>query len=318
MDAAGPSPAPAPARAAESAEGAELDRSPGASADSAARPRARLRGYLQLIRPGNAVMAAAGGATGLILAGGSTELDLVLAATLPPLLLSGFGNVVNDLRDLELDRGAHPQRPLPAGRVRRTEAWVLAALLLVTGLAWTEAGGFAAFAFAGLNALLLGVYEARLKATGLPGNVLIALLVGSTFVYGGVVATGRLPTEPMLLLLAGMATLTNLARELLKDVEDLAADRGHRQTFPMRFGPGPTRLLALALVNVALLASVLAFVRNPTDWWLPWLIVLALADSAFLIGACWAWVDVGTAQRLLKLAMLIALGAFLSGATVGA
>ena len=304
----------APDQAAESAETNRSRQGSAHFADSAARRRSRLRSYLHLIRPGNAVMAAAGGATGLILAGGSTQLGLVLAATLPPLLLSGFGNVVNDLRDLELDRSAHPTRPLPAGRVRRAEAWALAGLLLVTGLAWTQAGGFPAFAFAGFNALLLGVYEARLKMTGLPGNVLVALLVGSTFLYGGVVATGRLPEAPMLLLLAGMATLTNLAREVLKDVEDLDGDRGHRHTFPMRFGPGPARLLALALVNVALIASVLAFLRSPVDWWTPWLIILALADAVFLIGACWAWVDVGTAQRLLKLAMLIALAAFLSGA----
>lgn len=309
-------------------EEAAVDAPAGDAADTAGAARAtrpkppsragRLQAYLQLIRPGNAIMAAAGGATGLILAGGSTRLDLVLAATIPPLLLSGFGNVVNDLRDLELDRAAHPTRPFPSGRVRRAEGWALAALLLFTGLAWTEAGGFPAFALAGFNALLLGIYETRLKATGLPGNALVALLVGSTFLYGGVVATGLIPRAPMLLLLAGMATLTNLAREILKDVEDLAGDRGHRHTFPMRFGPGPARLLALALVNAALLASVLAFVRHPSDWWTPWLIVLALADAVFLIGACWAWVDVGTAQRLLKLAMLIALGAFLAGSTAGA
>lgn len=334
MDGAGPSPAAppssvvAPSAAAPPEQVAALAavarpveptaaQSGTASQGGSSRAGSRLRAYVQLTRPGNAVMAAAGGATGLVLAGGSGNADLVLAATLPPFFLSGFGNVVNDLRDLELDRSAHPERPLPSGQVRRLEVWFLAALLLVTGLAWTEAGGWPAFAFAGLNALLLGVYETRLKSTGLPGNALVALLVGSTFLYGGVVATGRVPEVPMLLLLAAMATLTNLARELLKDVEDLDGDRGHRNTFPMRFGPGRTRLLALLLVNLAIVASVLAFVRNPVDWWMPWLIVLALADAVFLVGACLSWMDVATAQRLLKLAMLIALGAFLSGPALG-
>lgn len=283
-----------------------------------ARPGSRLRAYAELMRPGNALMAAAGGATGLVLAGDPSRIDLLLAATLPPLLVSGFGNVVNDLRDQGLDRQAHPARPLPSGRVRRAEAWTLAGLLLLTGLAWTEAGGFPAFALAGLNALLLGLYEARLKASGLAGNALVGLLVASTFVYGGVVATGGIPAVPMLWLLAAMAGLTNLARELLKDVEDLDADRGHRSTFPLRFGPGPARMLALVFVNLALVASVAAFVRTPADWWLPWLVLLGLADAVFLVGACWSWLDVGLAQRLLKLAMLVALGAFLSGPLVGA
>lgn len=276
--------------------------------------RGKLRGFLHLMRPGNAVMAAAGGAAGFILAEGNDKsLDLALAATLPPLLIAGFGNIVNDLRDLELDRGAHPERPLPSGAITRFEAWVFAALLLFTGLAWTQDAGFAAFALAGLNALLLGVYEARLKARGLSGNLLVALLVGSTFVYGGVVATGTLPQAPMLWLLAGMATLTNVARELLKDVEDQPSDTGHRTTFPMRFGGALTRLLALGFVNAALVASVAAFLHPPPTWWLPWLILLALADAIFLVGACLAWLDVATAQRLLKLAMLVALAAFLAG-----
>lgn len=311
----------APAAQATAIDGTPAAPARALPASAAARPRAglgRLGAYVQLLRPGNGLMAAAGGAAGLVLAGGGVgRTDLLLAATLPPLLVSGFGNVVNDLRDLELDRAAHPTRPLPSGRVRRMEAWMLAGLLLATGLAWTEAGGFPAFAAAGLNALLLGLYEARLKARGLSGNVLVALLVGSTFLYGGVVATGRLPTDAMLLLLAGMAALTNLARELLKDVEDLDGDRGRRRTFPLRFGPGPARLLALVLVNAALVASVLAFLRSPADWWMPWLILLALADAVFLVGACLAWMDTGLAQRFLKLAMFIALAAFLSGPLVG-
>lgn len=320
MDAVEPSPAPTqPAETAATAQVAPVGGPADAatSARSAVRKGSRLRAYLQLMRPGNAVMAAAGGATGLVLAGGSTDLDLVLAATLPPLLIAAFGNVINDLRDLDLDREAHPERPLPSGRVRRFDSWVFAGLLLLAGLAWTQGGGFPAFALAALNALLLGVYEARLKVAGLPGNLLVGLLVGSTFLYGGVVATGGFPRVPMLLLLALVATLTNVAREILKDVEDIQADRGHRRTFPLQFGPGRARLLALAVVNAAVLGTIVAFVHTPTGWWLPWLILLALADAIFLVGACLAWMDVGTAQRLLKLAMLVALAAFLSGPAFG-
>ena len=287
----------------------------------------RLGALLQLVRPGNALMAAAGGAAGLVLAGGADGAGagsgpgpsaLWLAATLPPFLIAGFGNVVNDLRDLELDRAAHPGRPLPSGRVRRLDAWLLGALLLLAGLAWTEAGGWPAFALAGLNALLLGLYEARLKAAGLPGNVLVGLLVASTFLYGGVVATGQLPTQPMLLLLAGMAFLANVARELLKDVEDLDADRGRRTTFPLLHGAGAARLVALVLVHLAVLASFGAYFWAPGGWWMPWLIVLALADAIFLVGASIAWMDIATGQRLLKLAMLVALLAFLAGPGLGA
>ncbi|MEK6976526.1 MAG: UbiA family prenyltransferase [Candidatus Thermoplasmatota archaeon] len=277
----------------------------------------RLRASLDLVRPGNAAMAAAAGATGFVLAGGVVSPALVVAATLPPFLVAAFGNAINDLSDAELDRSAHPNRPLPSGRLGRRAAWVLASLALAAALATALPGGWPAVAFAGANALLLVAYEARLKATGLPGNILVAVLVGSTFLYGGIVATGQAPAAPMLLLLAAMASLTNLARELLKDVEDVDADRGHRDTLPLRVGQGQTRLLAFALVNLALVTSVVAFVRTPAGWWTPWLILLAAADAVFLLGACLAWVNVGLAQRLLKLAMMVALLAFLSGASAG-
>src|SRR5688572_25216236 len=118
-DASPPAPGPATdsAPATESRESGEQHSGSQDSVDSAARKGGlgRLRAYAQLMRPGNALMAAVGGATGLAIAGGPLrDVELVLAATLPPLLIAAYGNVVNDLRDLELDRQAHPARPLPS------------------------------------------------------------------------------------------------------------------------------------------------------------------------------------------------------------
>lgn len=278
----------------------------------------RLRGYVHLVRPGNAVMAAVGGVTGFILAGGAGAWPLWLAATLPPLLIAAFGNVLNDVRDIELDRKAHPERPLPSGALRRGQAVALAVALLVAGVATAWPGGWLALLVAAGNAALLGLYEARLKSAGLSGNVLVGLLVGSTFAYGGVVAAGAWPVAPMLWLLAGVAALTNVAREVLKDIEDQDADRGHRRTFPLRAGPGLARLLALGLVNAAVLGTLVAFVKPPSGWWPWWLLLLGLANAMFLVAASLAWLDVAKAQRLLKLAMLVALAAFLSGPVLGA
>lgn len=278
---------------------------------AAALPAAR--GILGLLRPGNAAMAALGGATGYVLVGGAGPTALA-AAALPPLLVAGFGNVLNDVADADLDRQAHPDRPLPSGTVSRRTALVLAGILLVAGLAVATLGGWKALALACANAALLGLYEWRWKARGLPGNAVVAFLVGSTFLYGGLAALGGVPLVPMLWLLAGMAVLSNLARELLKDIEDREADAGHRATFPLRHGAGKAALLAFLAVNVAVLASVFAFLHAPASWWRPWLALLALADVAFLVGACLAWLDVGVAQRTLKGAMLVALLAFLLGA----
>ena len=275
---------------------------------------------IELMRLGNCLMAAVGTLVGLVVArAGPLELATWIAAPVAAFLLAGFGNVLNDLRDARLDAKAHPARPLPSGRIRAADARLWAFVLLAFGL-WEAylAAGLATFAFALLNALALAGYEAWFKRAGLPGNVVVALLVASTFAFGAV-AAGADPREwGLLWLLIAMAFLANVARELLKDVEDLDADRGERTSLPLTAGPGPTRILAFFLVNAAVLLSILAFFRSPDDWWLPWLAVLGVADVVFVVASCLAWMHVGQAQRLLKLAMLLALAAFLAGPLVPA
>lgn len=279
------------------------------------------RARLAMLRPGNCLMAALGALTGIAIVadppglGGSLAAAAWVAAPAAAFLVAAFGNVLNDLADHRLDARAHPERPLPAGLIGRREAKLTAGLFLALGL-WEAyvAAGWPTLAFAGANALALAAYEARLKRAGLPGNVLVALLVASTFAFGAL-ATGVPPTAwGLLWLLAAMAFLANVARELLKDVEDMAADSGERDTFPLRAGAGAARLLAFGLVNAAVLLSALAFLRPPPGWGLGWLAVLAGADLLFLVGAALAWLHVGQAQRVLKLAMLAALAAFLAGA----
>lgn len=274
---------------------------------------------IELMRPGNGLMAALGTLVGLVVArSGDLPLHAWVAAPIAAFMLAGFGNVLNDLRDARIDAKAHPGRPLPSGRIRAADARLWAFVLLSFGL-WEAylAAGKATFAFALVNALALAGYEAWFKRAGLPGNVLVALLVASTFAFGAV-ATGTDPREwGLLWLLMAMAFLANVARELLKDVEDVDADRGERTTLPLQAGPGATRILAFFLVNSAVVLSVLAFLGSPQDWPRAWLAGLALADLVFVVASSMAWMNVGQAQRLLKLAMLLALGSFLFGATAG-
>jgi geranylgeranylglycerol-phosphate geranylgeranyltransferase len=273
----------------------------------------------RMLRPTNALMAAVGTATGMVLAPGpALPLHTWLAAPAAAFLLSAWGNVRNDLADLEVDRVAHPDRPLPAGRMRPALAQALAAVLLALALAAAYvAAGWPTLLFAVVNALLLALYEWRLKAEGLPGNLAIALLVSSTFLFGAA-ATG---TNPLgwgtLVLLAAMALMANMAREVLKDTEDMAGDRGHRETFPLVAGPGQASGLAVYQILCAVLLSSLAFAFEPFGWWRPWLLVLLLADALFLLAAARAFRAPGPSQRVLKLAMAVALAAFLVGPLLG-
>src|SRR5207245_10731722 len=114
---------------------------------------------------------------------------LVLAAAAAAAFTAG-GNALNDIFDRETDRINHPDRPLASDRLTRgvarifvVSAFAFAALLalFINGLA---------LAIVALNVLLMVTYEAWLKARGVAGNVVIAYLVGSLFLFAGVSVFG--------------------------------------------------------------------------------------------------------------------------------
>jgi len=272
------------------------------------------RARLQLLRPGNAVMAAVGVAVGAALLEPSSAMAYAaLPAALAAFLITAYGNVLNDIVDVDVDREGHPERPLPSGRISIGQAKATAALLLALGL-WEGfvAAGLRTFLFAVATVALLGLYEWRLKGTGLAGNVVVATLVASTFAFGALTASPDWRAWGMVWALAVMAFLANVARELLKDIQDLEADRERRSTFPMQAGRPVTLLLAFFLVQAAVVLSALAWWQAP--WPRLWGIPLLAADIVFVIAASIAWMDVRQAQLGLKLAMLLALAAFLAGA----
>jgi geranylgeranylglycerol-phosphate geranylgeranyltransferase len=271
-----------------------------------------------MMRPGNALMAAIGTLAGMVLARGGPLAPITWAAApAAAFLLSAWGNVRNDLHDIEIDRTAHPGRPLPSGRMRPAQAQAFASLLLLLALAAAYlAARWPTLLFAAANALLLALYESRLKSRGLAGNLAIAFLVATTFLFGAAATGTDVRTWGLVCLLAAMALLVNAARELLKDLEDMPADRGHRTTFPLRSGARATVRLALSLVVAAVAISFLAPAASPALWWRPWLGLLAASDGLFLVAAARAARAPGPSQRLLKLAMAGALAAFLAGPLV--
>lgn len=276
------------------------------------------RARMRLARPGNASMAAIGVIVGMAVAlepwRGAFDpryVTALIAAPLAAWFVTAFGNVINDLHDQDVDRTAHPERPLPAGRISASDAKAWAILLLGFGLleAWVAAGTDLVL-FAAVNALLLWIYESLAKRHGLPGNLLVAFLVASTFAFGAYAVAGW-PGIEAALPLAIMAALATLAREIIKDVEDMEADRGHRRTLAHVY-PRGARFLATASLAAAI-GYVLAIATQEAWRALAWG-PLAVGIMVFLAGLEQSWRNPGRAQRLLKLGMLAMLATFLAAA----
>jgi len=92
-------------------------------------------GFLALLRPGNGVVASAAVLAGALAGAGppaveGTTLVRVALGCAAAFCFIGAGNALNDFFDREIDKKAHPDRPIPSGRVTpRAALWVSAGLL---------------------------------------------------------------------------------------------------------------------------------------------------------------------------------------------
>jgi geranylgeranylglycerol-phosphate geranylgeranyltransferase len=187
-----------------------------------------------LVRGRNLAMAAAGVAIGGTLAMGRVALprELVLAM-LSAIGLGAAGNAANDLWDVEADRINKPHRPLPSGALSREVAVAVGGTAGGAGLLLGWLAGPTTFAIAVPALVVMLAYSPLLKPRPVVGNVIVALVGSLPLVYGaGAVGDWRAGLVPFWL-----AALLHLAREIVKDLEDIPGDlAARRRTIPIAWG----------------------------------------------------------------------------------
>ena len=270
-------------------------------------------GYAELTRPGNAVAAAALTFIGAFVARGverPVPLALAVAATV---FATGAGNAVNDYFDREIDRLNRPDRPIPSGRVTPRGALAFAGALFCAAVVAAAALPPLALAIAVVNLLALIAYTELFK--GLPGvgNAIVGYLTGSTFLFGAAAVEGLGSAVWTLFALAAVATF---ARELVKDVEDVAGDREEGlRTLPVVAGERATVGLATLSMAAAVAASGLPYIRG--TFGAAYLLLVVPADAVMLASAAWGFRDPAASQRWLKRGTFLAAAAFVAGRAVG-
>ncbi len=234
-------------------------------------------------------------------------LDTALMGFLIGFLISGSGMVSNDLFDLEVDRINHPERPLPSGTVTVPEVLVLTALLSLGGLTVAALLGAGTLAFTALIWALGLLYNWRAKSLGLPGNIMVALSVGTTFVLGGMMVDGL--DSGLVWTFALMAALFDLAEEVSGGVMDAEGDalRGSR-SLAIIYG----RKAALTVVTILFATFIaLGFLPFIMGWLGPSylaLIVLADAAVAYLVTRLWKAGTPEQGRRVQRTLYLIMMG----------
>jgi len=201
------------------------------------------RALVDIARWRNGLIAAVGVYVGAWWAMRDATRPATLAAALAAIALTGYANAFNDLADVEIDRKAHPERPLPRGALRPRVVHSFAALLAVAGIAFAFIArpslGFLSVAVVALMTL----YSTTLARLPLVGSVTVAVLASLPFFYGAV--TVGAARDGIILL--GVAIPLHLAREIAKSLDDAHADAPYRRTAPIAFGRG----ISLSLIAVA-------------------------------------------------------------------
>ena len=236
--------------------------------------------YLQLMRLKNVLLAAITVPLGAQFAIGdewaTKQLAEVVLQILAVVFFIGAGNTMNDIKDVAIDREAHPNRPLASGIISIDSAknfvkllWALSIICVLAGAYLLSTSGHSsvellAIYLIAITLMLTYDHGPSLKNTGLKGNISISIMVGAVILYGAS-SVGQL-WNTLVWWTAGVVFFTNLAREIIKDCADMEADKGTRQTLPMSIGLLKSRMTAYVIVMASLVCLYVPYWKGPFEF----------------------------------------------------
>ena len=266
--------------------------------------------YLRLFRLGNVLIGSFAILIAAFMAAGTSMIDhwvnLIIGFFVVFCFIAG-GNSLNDYVDVEIDRTAHPTRPVPSGQLTAIQArnigigmLVLSALLSLLTLDPYSIG------IVIIAVILMFSYEMYSKQRGLIGNITIAVMSGMVFLLAGALVGDWTAN----IAVGGMAALVTVGREISKDIEDMDSDIG-RRTLPMSIGVRNASIIASIFYIAGPVLSWYPLVQDPANYMYYSVI---LADIAFFYCAYKVFSDPHTAQKKAKIGMLFGLLAFILSA----
>lgn len=225
----------------------------------------RIIRFLKLIRWLNCLLAAAGVLVGAYFTWFTTDVLFPILTATAAFLVCAAGNIVNDLVDEDIDRINRPLRLLVTGEISRNTAIRLAIIINISAVLLCSLVNLEVFLSVIFAIVLLFIYNFKAKQIPVLGNLIIAFLGGLTFITGGLAVDRILTfTLPGPLIPAVFAFLFHMAREIVKDVEDIEGDRRVGvNTLPQIVGVSRALLTAL---TVFFLFSITSFIPVFAGW----------------------------------------------------
>jgi geranylgeranylglycerol-phosphate geranylgeranyltransferase len=208
-------------------------------------------------------MAAVAVLVGAFIARGATAWGPAAAGAAAAFAAAGAANALNDALDAAPDAVNRPERPVPSGRLSVAGALWTSAACSTAALALAALAGSGAVALVLAWLVLMALYSAVLKGVPFAGNAAVAVVAATPFLMGGV-SQGD---HGSAVVPSGLAFLVHLAREVVKDVEDVEGDGAAGVgTFAVRRGPGAGLAVARGILVVLIGAAAVPFALRLYGW----------------------------------------------------
>lgn len=254
--------------------------------------------YVRVIRPVNCAITAVSVLVGALI---GREIFLpvnLIVAALVGFGVCAFGNLVNDIRDIEIDRINNPTRPLPSGKVRKNAVWFMAFASMAGSALASFFLGTIPFLVVIAALIMLVFYSVYLKKT-MAGNITVALVAGLSFVFGGIVAA-----NPACLIPAVFAVLVHLPREMIKDVIDMSGDRlAGARTLPIIAGPSAAYTISAVFLGLLCIALPLPYITGILN--IAYVVIILGAAYPLLFYIMWRLLKNPSSESLPRLSNLL-------------
>jgi len=184
-------------------------------------PPSKIYGLVSMMRLPNCLMIGFAVIVGEFISSTVVPANAAFYGFVAGFLLLAASMVLNDYFDREIDAINEPKRPLPSGSVKSGEALSFALILASLGLLAAFSTGQATLLVAIFSLVIMISYNAKIKKTGLLGNVFVSMNVAIPFIYGGFAVARPNWTVTIFALLA---FLSSVGREVVKGISDVPGD----------------------------------------------------------------------------------------------
>ena len=271
-----------------------------------------LLAYMQLIRLKNCVIVFfAIFITAAMVSGGISISEKIFFAAAAAFIITAAGNIFNDYYDYVIDKINRPDRPIPSGKVKRSDAMMLSLTLFLVGIALAYNINLICFAIAGVNVIILMIYARYSKKMLLVSNFIVSYLVASVFIFGGLAAAGEIVEVKPIFVLSVCAFLMTFSREIVKDIEDIKGDeKSGAETLPIQIGVEKAKNVAVIFLVFAVLLGFVPYIFKLINNLSYYLFVIIVADIVFLYSLT---KQPKESQKMMVAGIVIALLAFFAG-----